>query len=55
MCFNIGETRAHWIRNLLFQYITDPLRATSIFYSTNNNTLDGLSNSGADLYRGLKK
>ena len=42
-----GETGAQWIRNLLFQYITDPLRATGTFYSTNDSTLNGLSNSGA--------
>ena len=29
------------------QYISDPLRATGIFQSTNDNTLDGLSNSDA--------
>ena len=28
---SIGETGAQWIRNLLFQYITDPVRATGIF------------------------
>ena len=27
----VGETGAQWIRNLLFQYITDPLRVTGIF------------------------
>ena len=27
---HIGETGAQWIRNLLFQYITDPLRVTGI-------------------------
>ena len=43
----IDETGAQWIRNLLFQYITDPLRATGIIYSTNDNTIEGLSNSGA--------
>ena len=43
----VGETGAQWIRNLLFQYITDPVRATGIFYSTNDNTLNDLSNSGA--------
>ena len=28
---SVGETGAQWIRNLLFQYITDPVRATGIF------------------------
>ena len=28
---NLGETGVQWIRNLLFQYITDPLRAIGIF------------------------
>ena len=27
----IGETGAQWLRNLLFQYITYPVRATGIF------------------------
>ena len=43
--WKVGETGAQWIRNLLFQYITDPLRAIAIFQSTNDNTLDGVSNS----------
>ena len=43
----VGETGAQWIRNLLFQYITDPVRATGIFYITNDNTIDGLSNTDA--------
>ena len=31
ICYDVGETGAQWIRNLLFKYITDPLRATGIF------------------------
>ena len=31
LIYDVGETRAQWIRNLLFQYITDPLSANGIF------------------------